>query len=188
MIRSLQAKKQPVPYHRPSSLGFKAWTEHPLIGMQSTAAQASQQLNVVRIPVEETFTCTLAVIFITSAGSGLTYSRIALFDGTNTQLSISADQTGVWNATGKKEIAMPSCTVVGGVDKYVYAAILNVGTTPPTMARSNATSTLSGLLTMLGRGGSSPFFYCGTASGQATIGSSLPTMAADNNTFFVGLA
>lgn len=179
---------EPSPFHKPSEFGFQAFTEHPLIGMTETTTPTSGQLNTVSIPVEKTFTCTKAVIFLTAGGLTLTYARLALFDDTNTQLSISADQTAAWTASGKKEITMPSCTVVGGPNKYVYAAILTVGSTIPTFARSNSTSYLSRILTMLGRSQSSPFFYCGTASAQASIGSSLPTMTADNNTIFVGLA
>lgn len=112
---------------------------------------------------------------VTTAGSALTYARIALYNAAGTQLAISADQSSSWNSTGFKTNALgvaQSITTSG----YYYIGVLTTGTTAPICASSpgiqntfNANVTGAGLR------------HASVATGQTALPASI-TMSGNTST------
>lgn len=81
---------------------------------------------------------TKAVVIIGAAGSGVTLSKVGLYDSAGNRLAVSADQGVSWETIGKKEISFISPYTIPVSGWYYLAFIVTATTTQPSMLR-NAT-------------------------------------------------
>lgn len=118
----------------PSLHGLVEWNFQPsAAGATSTVTAGKVYLS--RLTVQNGGALSNLVINITTAGSGLTASYVAIFDNTGAQLAVSSDISAALAGTGGVALAFPSTTFAPGA--VILAALLvgNGTTTPPTLAR-----------------------------------------------------
>jgi hypothetical protein len=162
----------------------------PRLASFTTAALASGTENWVKIPIPASISVTNIIIVVQTAGNTLTASQCfaglySISGTTASQLGITADQSGVWNSTGLKTMALASgpFTVTG---PYCYAMILSNGTTGPILKGGNNLSA-SGNMGMAASDG----YWFGTGStGQTTMTASRTFAGMGNSgaSILVGLS
>lgn len=123
---------------RPSDHGALTWTQDPAAA-QGGAASVAGTLYLMRVPVRRSATTTAIGVSVITAGSGLTASQnlAGLYNSSGTLLATSADQSGVWNSIGYKQITLSQAVTAG---QAYYIALLTNGTTPPQFLRGNSQS------------------------------------------------
>lgn len=84
--------------------------------------------------------------YVSTAGASLTLVKVGLYKTDGTQLAVSADDKANWTSTGIKKVLFISPYTIPTEGGY-YAAILAVGTTPPTISRGTS---LPGTLVAVG--------------------------------------
>lgn len=120
--------------------GLIGWTFDPVITTGS-AANVSQTLYFVKIPVRKAATITNLIVVVGILGSGLTAGQnlLGLYDSAGTRLGVTADQTTSWGAgTGTKTVPLTSPVAVSA--GFYYVAILSNGTTPASFLRGTSQS------------------------------------------------
>lgn len=114
-----------------------AWSMDPA-GASAGFTLASGFIYYVKLNVTLATTITNVVLPITTAGGTLTSAQniVALYNAAGTQLSVSADQSGVWTSAGVTSVALgtPQAVAAG----FYYVGILSNGTTPITIPSGSA--------------------------------------------------
>lgn len=102
-----------------------------------TALSAAGVANVIKLPIRQKSSVTNIVIYIGTAGSGLTSGQCfaALYSGAGTLIGVTTDQAAAWAGNGVKTMALQSGPF--SLDPgFVYVALWYNGTTSPLFARS----------------------------------------------------
>jgi hypothetical protein len=120
---------------QPSDQGLIGWSFDPT-SVSTGAVITSGTMFTAKIPIRQTSMVTNIVLYISTAGSGLTAGQsFATLYQNNVLLGVTADQSGSWNSTGLKTMA-----VVGGPyvanPGFIEVGFWSVGTTPPAVARA----------------------------------------------------
>lgn len=126
-----------------AGLGFKA-EAFPLILSQSTVSTgASGEMRGVAVALRAGTRITNLITRVTSAASGLTLSKFAIYSSSYSLLASTASVHAAFNgATGFVAGALSSVYAVPATGLY-YFAMLHVGTTPPTVLRAASNVTTS---------------------------------------------
>lgn len=85
-------------------------------------------------------------VAISGAGSGVTLSKVGLYDKSGNRLGLSADQGTAWQSTGLKTIALTSAYTVPADDGYYVAIISKASVTVPSVGRSTTMAAASGAI------------------------------------------
>ena len=122
----------------PSSHGFLAWSTPP-DGLSSQGVLGTGRITWARVKLVAAATVSTLWTYVGTLGSGLTAGQnfIGLYNSAGNLLASSADQSAVWTTTGLKSAAITPQSVAAG--DYLIA-IVAVGTTPPAIARPNASA------------------------------------------------
>ncbi|HEY5667692.1 MAG TPA: glycosyl hydrolase family 28-related protein [Candidatus Saccharimonadales bacterium] len=120
---------------QPSDHSLLAWAYDPALA-NSGSQVGSGTLAVVKVPVSQATTISNIVLYVTTAGSGLTTGQCfaGLYNSAGTLLSSTADQSTAWQSTGSKAMALAVPQAVSA--DFVYVCFYATGTTMPTFARS----------------------------------------------------
>lgn len=155
----------------PQMQGFLAWNyDCEECTATGAGANVSGTIYLHKIYLAQGQTVNNLAVGVQTAGSTLTAGQnfIGLYNSSGTRVAQSADQSGVWNSTGFKNIAMTagySVTTAG----FHYIAILAVGTTPPAFYQNaNAPSALFNGNTVAGT-----FRHCTDGTGQTSLPASI---------------
>lgn len=147
------------------------WLAENYAGMmcQTSLGPTSAAIYLLRVPVPTTMTISNILLYVQTAGSGLTSGRnfVGLYDSAGNRLGVSADQTTAWASTGTPmTIPLTSpVTVTGGPDVWVYVAVLATGTTPPLL---QALSNNSGAKSLLNAGmATAALYFCSNGTGTS---------------------
>jgi len=109
----------------------------------NTSALVSGTVYFMLVPLSSSDTVTNISIAVTSAGSGVTLSKVGVFSKTGTLLASSADQGTGWQSTGIKTIPLSS-PYTAAADDGVYLAIVCIATTTmPVLARASSQGTVN---------------------------------------------
>jgi len=158
--------------------GVKAWTMDPLLATAVTsAALTSGTVYVGRAITVPGDVLTNIEFSITTAPSGLTLAKGAVYLPDGTQVAVTANQSANWTAVGRATAAFTSpYTVASGVTS-VYLALIFVGTTPPVVSRAASPTTAAILAMSMSSGVRS-----GTRAGLTDMPSPLGTVTSSNVT------
>lgn len=131
------------PEWQPYDHGFVSWSFDPIAAQQNTIIPTAGQVNVIKMHVPVATTITNVILSVSTAGSGLTASQCfaALYSGAGSLLSATADQSGVWNSTGVKVMALSVAQSVAAGDYYL--AFYANGTTLPILRSGSAAASIS---------------------------------------------
>lgn len=112
---------------------------------------------------------------VNSAGTGLTLSKVGIYNSSGTRVAISADQGTSWQSGGAKVVPLTATYTATQSDLY-YLAVVATGTTPPGLLsgiNNSALGALSyspGTKSGWGSGGTGQTDLPATASFSATVG------------------
>lgn len=130
----------------PQDLNLKAWAFDPAMAVATSTVLGSNGLvHVVKLRTDVKISVTNIEYSIITAGATLTASQniMGLYDANKNLLGSTADQSGIWTATGWKQTAL-----VGGPytinPGYFYVAWYANGTTRPAFLRSNSSAVVNG--------------------------------------------
>lgn len=156
--------------------GFLAWTGDLWILSAGQILTGNGVTHVVKLKVPRALpTVTNIVAIVQTAGATLTASNCwaALYDNSKNKIGVTADQSGVWNSTGIKTMALTSgpFALPAGVCYVVFAA---TGTTLPKFLGGG----LGGTLVNLGLSAANSRFAT-----EATAVTTLGTWPATLSTF-----
>lgn len=115
----------------PSDFGYKAFTSRPTEPNSSTiTGPVAGTVYFAKIKVPIAISVSIISMFVNSAGSVLTAGQCfaALFDGSKNLLATTADQSGVWNGGGMKDMAIAAQALAVG---FCYVGWFFNGTTGP---------------------------------------------------------
>lgn len=131
----------------------------------TSAALTTGTVYVVRVAAEDTAASGARTVrcYQIGAGSGLTLAKAAVFDASGNQLGVSADQSATFNTAGPntRSVSVGTFALTKGADYYL--ALVMVGTTGPTLARSSSSGPIS-----VGLAGATLLFATG-ATGQTDM-------------------
>jgi hypothetical protein len=129
---ALSPNWQRKPDWMPSDHGLISWSFDPAIINAVAIVPTAGQVNLVKLHVPISTTITNVILSVSTAGSGLTPSQnfAALYNASGSLLSATSDQSGIWNSTGVKLMALSSPPSVAAGDYYL--AFYANGTTLPT--------------------------------------------------------
>jgi len=175
----------------PERHGWLSWN-FPPVNCAGGTIVTSGRINLFRIDVPRTVTINNILAIVTTAGSTLTSGQnlAGIYDSSGNRLGQTADQSTPWTSTGLKTMALTApVTIQGSQDTYLYVAILSVGTTPPTFARTIASTPVStawngGILVP------ASFYYADGPAGQTALPTSitLSSNASANVGYWTGLS
>ena len=134
----------------------------------------------MRVPVTAGMVISNVIFSVTTAGAGMTLSKVGLYSKAGTQLAVSVDQGTNWQSTGTKTVPL-SATYTVPADDVIYACILAIGTTLPTVARGGATGSQNTALS----GGVTPY---GTMATQTDLPSPATIVTSGGIAFAVALS
>ncbi len=120
----------------PYDHGLISWSFDPATINATAIIPTSGQLNLIKLHIPVAATITNVIFSISTLGSGLTSGDnfAALYNGSGSLLSATADQTNNWQSpgtTGVKIMPLTSAQPVTAGDYYL--AFYSVGTTLPTL-------------------------------------------------------
>jgi Polysaccharide deacetylase len=159
--------------------GFITMTMDPAI-CSNTVNPTAGTLGVARVHVPVAVTVTNVLLYVSTAGSGLTSGQnlAGLYNSSGTLLSGTADQTSAWASTGLKTIALTSSQAVAAGDYYI--GFFANGTTPPLFARAAA----SGSVVNVGLSVANSRFATGVTGNTTTMPASMGTLSPTGTTSF----
>lgn len=125
------------------------------------------------------------VINVTVAGSTLTANQClaGLYDSGGTLIAATADQSGTWNSSGTKTMALASGPYTLQAGLY-FAVFFANGSTLPTMARAGATS---GSLANLGFPAPVSRFFFADTGRTTSLPATLGAQTASANAWYFAL-
>jgi hypothetical protein len=127
----------------PADQNLLAWSYDPA---QATGDDVPTSGVVQLIRVQLRYPATIGTIYahVGAAGVGLASGKnlAGLYSAGGTLLASTGDQSGSWNSTGVKPMALNYTAAAGSY----YIALLATGTTPPAFARSTGLAGASGLI------------------------------------------
>lgn len=157
---------------------------------QTTAVSGTGILHVAKIWVPTTTTVANIRLVVPVVGATLTagQNKAGIYSSSGTLIAQTADQAANWaSGTGTKTMALTaeagqSLTLTGGVGVWIYGALVSVGTTTPTFARTAAVEVLHTGLSA-GEGWRGAY-----ATAQTSLPASLPALTTSFATIhFIGL-
>lgn len=165
------------PFPQPVDHGLIAWSYDVAEAVNTaTNAVSSGVLSLIKIRTTVPRTISSLVIYISTAGAGLTAGQCfgGLYNAAGTLIATTADQATAWVSTGTKTMTL---TAVSGQSLTLlppgnyYIALLAVGTTMPTLIRASGQPALNIGLT------AGAYRYCTYGSGLTALPTTL-TMAS----------
>jgi len=124
---------------------LKAWTWDPCTDAGLSAVdQGTGRVHVSRIPVPQRARIGNIWVHVFTGGVTLTAGQnlawLARSGGIVIPGSVTGDQSGVWNSTGVKTMALAGGAIDLGdiAEGWLYVALLTVGTTPPLFRASTS--------------------------------------------------
>ena len=110
---------------------------------QGNSQMADGAVYYLGLPLMAGQVVTSIAIVVGTAGTGLTLSKVGLYDSAMNRVALSAEQGSSWQSTGVKVVALtsPYTVVASGL---FYAAVIAKGTTVPSLLRSLLTTDLAG--------------------------------------------
>ena len=168
----------------PSDVGYHAWTFDLGSAAITASGLTNQRVEAQRVYLPASFTCSTVTIAVITAGSSVTYGRLALYDEAGTTLlGITGDLASDFNSVGKKTGTLGTPVALdGGPERYVYVAVLSDGGTAPALAFAH---NLGGGTASAVNDGFSPA-RLGIQTGQTEMPASL-TLSVGNRPFWVAL-
>lgn len=122
--------------------GYAGWSIDP--GLITTASAVAQgTLFFTRIKLVVAGPISNVLVPITTQGTSLTNSWVAIYAMDGTQLGVSADQTTSWNTNGGKVVSLITPTASQPVGTTVLAAMLSIGTTGPSIRAGAAVASVN---------------------------------------------
>jgi hypothetical protein len=116
-----------------SDYGFQAWTGDPgvISGSGFTLAAGTVYLQKVKI-VSQTTTISNVHTYVSTAGTALTANQCVagIYDINGNRLAVTADQSGTWNSTGGKTMALTAPVALPAGYYYVALVANGTGTLP----------------------------------------------------------
>lgn len=164
--------------------GLIAWSYDCGLAGASSILTAAGTIHTVKLKLRKPASITNILIHVATAGSGLTASQcLAAVFQNGARLGVTADQSGVWNSTGVKTMAISGGPVAADAGEVVVGFYAN-GTTLPTFTRSASSATLvnAGLAAASSRYGTADTGR--TTSMPTTLG----TIAAAAASYWVALS
>lgn len=155
--------------------GYQAWNYDPqFLVATGAAANVSGTIYLHKVYLMAGQTATGVGLGVNTAGATLTAGQnlIGLYDSTGARQALTADQSGVWNATGYKSanFTTPFSVTTSG---FFYVGILAVGTTPPTFSQvGSASQAFYNANTSAGT-----FRHCSDGTGQTSLPASITLSA-----------
>lgn len=117
------------PTFMPNDHGYQAWSADPVysVGGANPGTGVVRMVKMTQNPFS--YTITNVVTFINTAGVALTAGQCfaGVYDSAGTRQAITADQSGVWNTTGLKSMAVTVPYVVPA-NAEIWLALLYNGT------------------------------------------------------------
>jgi hypothetical protein len=177
------AAARPLGVVGPADVGYSGWTIDPLVAT-TTVAVASGNLVFGRVKLATSGPISSVAVVVTTGGSSLTSSWVAVWALDGTLLGVSADQTTSWQSTGTKTVSLATPTASQSVGATVVAGALAVGTTGPTLRAGTAAASVN-----LGTTAATALRF-GLLTAQASIPSPLPlaSTASLTNTVLLAVA
>ncbi|APC46441.1 minor tail protein [Streptomyces phage BRock] len=128
------------PEFRASDHGLISWTTDTVTASNTSITQAGIPIYTKIKLTERVNLITNILVVITTAGATLTANQnfAGIYDSSGTRLGVTADQSGTWNSTGLKTMALTAPLTLG--PGYYYIALLTNGTTQPTFLAAGATA------------------------------------------------
>lgn len=165
----------------PSYHGMQAWAFDPLLAGNQVGGSGS--LLQVKVVVAAAGTCTGIVVDVTTVGATLTsgQNKVCLWDPTDAQVGISADQSSSWITTGVKIIPFAGGAVTVNPGIYTVGILSNGATGASFMGNIGG----GGSLLTVGRTVSSARFTF--LSGQTTLPSTRPAPTSFVSPIWAGL-
>ena len=169
----------------PTDVGYQAWTFD--LGSEAIIGRVlvSQTVVASRVYIPASFTCSRIHFGVVVAATSLTYARLAIYDEAGTtQLGLSDSLTTPFASVGIKDGTLGTpVALAGGPGRFVYAAVLTDGGTPPQGACCHQLG--GGTATMVNTGFSPA--RIGTQAGQAALPASL-SLTAFNSPYWFALS
>jgi hypothetical protein len=121
--------------------GYLGWTFDNAMISGNTTLSSAGVVTLCKIPWPNTLTVTNIVIGIGAGGGSLTSGQCfaGIYNSSGTLLGISADQSGTWNASGAKTMALNGGVISvagGGAGGFIYVGLLWNGTTSPSVFKA----------------------------------------------------
>lgn len=153
----------------PADNGLIAGDVDPILSSSNYTLASAGVLYLRKIKMSVTSAITNVLLYVNTAGAGLSNCYVAVFNAAGAQLGgTSADQSTAWQSTGTKTIALgtPSSSVAAG--SWVYVAILaGAGSTLPNFRAFSSAIHAFGLTT------GSQYRWGNTGSGLTAMPSSI---------------
>lgn len=133
----------------PADHGMDAWAYDPVLVSTQTVSVAGT-LYAQRLKRRSATSVTNVILHVGTAGSSLTAGQCfaALYTGAGVLVAVTADQSGSWNSTGVKTMALVGGPYALAAGDY-YVAYFSNGTTPPSFGRVSTTGGSGGANTGL---------------------------------------
>lgn len=174
----------------PNENDLVGWSYDPVHAV-SSVGPAAGAIVLVRIPVRAGVTISNVIMAVATGGTSLTASQnyAGLYSSAGSRLALTADQSGVWNSTGIKTMALTSTYTPAAGVTWVWAAMLaNASGSTPAFARTGALA----LADLASAGLTASERRYGTyGSGQTSLPSSITPAsiaAITNSTYWIGLS
>lgn len=130
----------------PADPAYLAWTYDPVEIQASATLLSSGVINLIRVNVRSSITCTNVILFVGTAGVTLTAAEnfAGLYNSSGTLIGTSADQSAVWTTAGLYVMALSGGPFVLPAGFYWVAAVSNFTGTGPGLGRTtNLTAPLA---------------------------------------------
>ena len=109
--------------------GFAAWNFDPaLVSSQTLSAVVAGTVYVAKVPLAANATVSTLFLYVTAAGVGLTANQClaGIYSSAGVLLQTTADQSGVWNSGGLKQMAITAQALTG--EYFYFATMQNFAT------------------------------------------------------------
>lgn len=143
------------PFAQQQLYGYREWAFDPAGVSGGSALGAAGTITLIKIPWVVTAPVTNVVVVLTAGGSTLTTGQCfaGLYDSSGARLGVTADQASAWGSAGTTPKTMaitggPITVTSGGLNGFVYVALLWNGTTSPSFYKAvgSASAILNGSL------------------------------------------
>jgi hypothetical protein len=168
----------------PEDHGYLTWTYEPLMCASSGNLPTAGTLQLARVHLSVATTVSNVILFVQTAGSGLTAGGCfaGLYTSGGSLIAGTADQSPAWASTGTKVMALASAQALAAGDYYVgfYAT----GTTAPAFSRASAAFTIinTGLSTAASR------WVTGATGLTTALPASAGTLSTTSNSWWAALS
>jgi hypothetical protein len=171
-------------YWSPEDHGLTTWTQDPATCAAGQLLPAAGTVHFARIHLPVAASITNILMFVSTAGSGLTSGQCfaGLYTAAGSLIASTADQATAWASTGTKTMALAGGAQALAAGDYLIGFFANGSTLPSFLRGVSQSAVNAGLSASTSR-------YGTAATGQTTsMPSSIGTLAGASNAWWCALS